>query len=177
MFDAADDGGAVLLFDEADALFGKRSEVKDAHDRYANIQVNYLLQRLEAFSGAGDPDHQPRKQHGHRFDAAAAIRVALPRSAGPRARAAVAAGVSGGGGCGGAGLWRVGAGHAGRGSIRNVAVNALYLAVSRGEALGMDLMREALQLEFRKTGRLNLGSGSSSGTQGGASELGIRGQA
>jgi hypothetical protein len=63
------------------------------------------------------------------------------------------------------------------GSIRNVAVNALYLAVSRGEALGMNLMREALQLEFRKTGRLNLGSGSNSGTQSGASELGIRGQA
>jgi hypothetical protein len=51
LFDAAEQGGAVLLFDEADALFGKRSEVKDSHDRYANIEVNYLLQRLECFSG------------------------------------------------------------------------------------------------------------------------------
>ena len=47
IFDAAESGGVVLLFDEADALFGKRSEVKDAHDRYANIEVAYLLQKLE----------------------------------------------------------------------------------------------------------------------------------
>ena len=45
------DSGAILLFDEADALFGKRSEVKDSHDRYANLEVSYLLQRIEAFRG------------------------------------------------------------------------------------------------------------------------------
>jgi hypothetical protein len=51
VFDAAEEGGAVLLFDEADALFGKRSEVKDSHDRFANIEVSYLLQRMEAYRG------------------------------------------------------------------------------------------------------------------------------
>ena len=51
VFDAADAGGCVLLFDEADALFGKRSEVKDSHDRYANLEVSYLLQRMEAYRG------------------------------------------------------------------------------------------------------------------------------
>jgi ATPase family associated with various cellular activities (AAA) len=51
VFDAAEGGGAILLFDEADALFGKRSEVNDSHDRYANIEVNYLLQRMEAYRG------------------------------------------------------------------------------------------------------------------------------
>jgi hypothetical protein len=51
VFDAAEEGGAILLFDEADALFGKRSEVKDSHDRYANIEVSYLLQRMEAYRG------------------------------------------------------------------------------------------------------------------------------
>ncbi|GET39210.1 ATP-binding protein [Microseira wollei] len=51
VFDAAETGGAILLFDEADALFGKRSEVKDSHDRYANIEVSYLLQRMEAYRG------------------------------------------------------------------------------------------------------------------------------
>jgi hypothetical protein len=51
LFDTAEDGGVILFFDEADALFGKRSEVKDSHDRYANIEVNYLLQRMESFSG------------------------------------------------------------------------------------------------------------------------------
>ena len=51
VFDAAEGTGAMLLFDEADALFGKRSEVKDSHDRYANIEVSFLLQRMEAFHG------------------------------------------------------------------------------------------------------------------------------
>ena len=51
VFDAAEQGGVLLLFDEADALFGKRGEVKDSHDRYANIEVGYLLQRMEAFQG------------------------------------------------------------------------------------------------------------------------------
>ncbi len=51
VFDAAETGGAILLFDEADALFGKRSEVKDSHDRYANLEVSYLLQRMESYRG------------------------------------------------------------------------------------------------------------------------------
>lgn len=51
VFDAFEDGGAILFFDEADALFGKRTEVKDSHDRYANIEINYLLQRIEAYRG------------------------------------------------------------------------------------------------------------------------------
>lgn len=51
VFDAAEQGGAILLFDEADALFGKRSEVKDSHDRYANVEISYLLQRVEAYRG------------------------------------------------------------------------------------------------------------------------------
>ena len=51
IFSAAERAGALLLFDEADALFGKRSEIRDAHDRYANIEVGYLLQRIEAYDG------------------------------------------------------------------------------------------------------------------------------
>lgn len=51
IFQAAGYGGAILLFDEADALFGKRSEVKDSHDRYANIEVSYLLQQMETYQG------------------------------------------------------------------------------------------------------------------------------
>lgn len=51
VFDAAEGGGVMLLFDEADAVFGRRSEVKDSHDRFANIDINYLLTRMEAFGG------------------------------------------------------------------------------------------------------------------------------
>jgi SpoVK/Ycf46/Vps4 family AAA+-type ATPase len=51
LFDAADSADIILFFDEADALFGKRTEVKDAHDRYANLEVSYLLERMERFRG------------------------------------------------------------------------------------------------------------------------------
>lgn len=51
VFDAAEEGGAILLFDEADALFGKRTEVRDSHDRFANIEISYLLQRMESYRG------------------------------------------------------------------------------------------------------------------------------
>ena len=51
IFEEASTANVVLFFDEADALFGKRSEVKDAHDRYANIEISYLLQRMEEYAG------------------------------------------------------------------------------------------------------------------------------
>lgn len=51
VFDAAEAGGTVLFFDEADALFGKRSDVKDSHDRYANAEINYLMQLLQSHRG------------------------------------------------------------------------------------------------------------------------------
>jgi len=51
IFDAAEESSAILLFDEADALFGKRSEVRDSHDRYANLEISYLLQRMESYRG------------------------------------------------------------------------------------------------------------------------------
>jgi len=73
VFDAAEASNAILLFDEADALFGKRSEVKDSHDRYANIEINFLLQQLGAFHGvaviatnnAKDIDLKLRKRIGY----------------------------------------------------------------------------------------------------------------
>ncbi|RYZ56198.1 MAG: AAA family ATPase [Chitinophagaceae bacterium] len=51
ILERAKDSGAILFFDEADALFGKRTDVKDAHDRYANRKASYLLQQLEAYNG------------------------------------------------------------------------------------------------------------------------------
>jgi SpoVK/Ycf46/Vps4 family AAA+-type ATPase len=51
IFEEAETSNAILFFDEADALFGKRSEVRDSHDRYANIEISYLLQRMEAYDG------------------------------------------------------------------------------------------------------------------------------
>ena len=78
VFDAAEDGGAILLFDEADALFGKRSEVKDSHDRYANIEVSYLLQRMEAYRGLAILTTNLEERARHRVPAPPALRRAVP---------------------------------------------------------------------------------------------------
>ena len=102
VFDAAEESGAILLFDEADALFGKRSEVKDSHDRYANIEVSYLLQRMEAYRGLAILTTNMRQSHRPGLPAPAAVRgrvplpcetaapgdlaAGLPRSGAPRRR-------------------------------------------------------------------------------------------
>ena len=87
VFDAAERSGAMLFFDEADALFGKRTEVKDSHDRYANIEVTYLLQRMEDYRGlailATNLKHAPRRG----VPAPAPLRGRVPV---PRRRAAPA---------------------------------------------------------------------------------------
>ena len=70
IFDAASAGNLVLFFDEADALFGKRSEVKDSRDRYANIEVSYLLQRLEAYGRVGRDGDQLREERRRSVPAA-----------------------------------------------------------------------------------------------------------
>jgi ATPase family associated with various cellular activities (AAA) len=67
IFDAAEAGGAILLIDEADALFGKRSEVKDSRDRYANMEVSYLLQRMEAYRGLAILTTNQREALDHAF--------------------------------------------------------------------------------------------------------------
>ena len=89
MFDAADAGGAILLFDEADALFGKRSEVKDSHDRYANLEVSYLLQRMEAYRGLAILTTNLQGSARHRVPAAAALRRHVPVPGRGRARSEI----------------------------------------------------------------------------------------
>ena len=79
VFDAAEEGGAILLFDEADALFGKRSEVKDSHDRYANIEVSYLLQRMEAYRGLAILTTNMKSALDHGLPAAHSVRRAVSR--------------------------------------------------------------------------------------------------
>ena len=80
LFDAAEETGAILLFDEADALFGKRSEVKDSHDRYANIEVSYLLQRMEAYRGLAILTTNFRGRAGPGLSAPHPFRCQLPIS-------------------------------------------------------------------------------------------------
>ena len=94
IFAAAEDANAILFFDEADALFGKRSEVKDAHDRYANIEIAYLLQKMEEYEGVAILATNLRPEHRRRVLAPAALHRRVSRSRGrgpPRASGAASA--------------------------------------------------------------------------------------
>lgn len=153
VFDAAEAGGAVLFFDEADALFGKRTEVKDSHDRYANVEVGYLLQRMETYRGLsilatnlrgnldaaflrrlrfaidiGFPDEASRRAIWERHVPRKAPRGALDLDALARLELA-------------------------GGAIRNVALNGAALAASAGEPIETRHMLAAARREFAKLGR------------------------
>ncbi len=159
IFAAAEGSNAVLLFDEADALFGKRSEVRDAHDRYANVEVAYLLQRIESYAGAvilttnlrhnidasflrrldlvvdfPFPEPRERERLWQRLLPAAAHRqesdIEIPFLA---ARFKLAGG-----------------------SIRNAALAAALLAAEEGAPIAMGHVVRAVALEYDKLGRLTL---------------------
>ena len=137
VFDAAEDSGAILLFDEADALFGKRSEVKDSHDRYANIEVSYLLQRMEAYRGlailttnlksALDTAFQRRLRFVVQLSLPGSGRARgdLARASFPPPRRPTGSTTS---------SWRGSRSPAG--NIRNIALNAAFLAAEDGRAGG-----------------------------------------
>jgi hypothetical protein len=153
LFDAAEDGGAILFFDEADALFGKRSEVKDIHDRYANIEINYLLQRIESYRGlailatnmksALDQAFMRRIRfivefapHGH------AERKAIWQKIFPPQTRTV-----------GLDYQRLANLNLNGGSINNVAINAAFLAAQAGTPVTMPLVLQAARNEFLKLKR------------------------
>ena len=153
VFDAAEAGGAILLFDEADALFGKRSEVRDSHDRYANIEVSYLLQRMEAYRGLAIlttnqpdalddaflrrirfvvrfpfPDHAQRAEIWRRiFPAETPVSELDGEALGDLSLAG--------------------------GNIRNVALFAAFLAADEGEPVGMRHIARAAARECAKLER------------------------
>jgi hypothetical protein len=153
IFDAAEEGGAVLLFDEADALFGKRSEVKDSHDRYANLEVSYLLQRMEQYRGLAILTTNIRSALDIAFLRRLRFIVEFPFP-GPVERAEI---------------WRrifppatptrdLDVARLARlnvpgGVIRNIALNAAFLAADRGEAVAMRHLRHAVEIEFLKLER------------------------
>ncbi|MGY1455158.1 ATP-binding protein [Streptomyces sp. SS8] len=153
VFDAAELGGALLLFDEADALFGKRSEVRDSHDRYANLEVSYLLMRMEAYRGLAILTTNMKKALDTAFmrrirfvvdfpfpgeaERAEIWRRVLPDSAPAKeidpellARLTVAGG-----------------------SIRNIALSAAFLAAEEGDVLRMRHMLAAARTEYLKLER------------------------
>jgi ATP-dependent 26S proteasome regulatory subunit len=153
LFDAAENGGAILFFDEADALFGKRSEVKDSHDRYANIEINYLLQRMEAYRGlailatnmksALDTAFMRRLRFIVRFPfPGVAERKAIWHRVFPDDMPKAAIDYD-----------RLARLNITGGSIHSIALNAAFLAARAASALTMPLVLEAARSEFRKNER------------------------
>ncbi|MFH8572645.1 ATP-binding protein [Streptomyces sp. NPDC017993] len=155
IFSEADRTDAVLLFDEADAVFGKRSEVKSSHDRYANLESAYLLQRLEAFNGIAVLTTNLRANIDDAFTRRLDLVVDFPfPDAGQRFA-----------------LWRSCLAatpcvddleldvcakefELSGGAIRSAAVTAGYLAAGRGEAVSAEDVRAGAKREYRKMGRL-----------------------
>jgi hypothetical protein len=157
IFDAAEDGQVILLFDEADSLFAKRTEVRSSNDRYANLEVNYLLQRLDAFegfailttnaSGSIDPAFKRRLSFRLSFpfpdeDTRAELwRAHLPREL-PRAGELVFHAL--------AHKYQLSGGY-----IRNACLRAAFLAAQEETALHQHHLERAVALEFAELGKLS----------------------
>lgn len=163
VFDAAEDSGAILFFDEADALFGKRSEVKDSHDRYVNIEINYLLQRMEAYRGlailatnmksALDPAFMRRLRFIVNFPfPGAKERKRIWENVFPKADAS--RGLAGTP-VEGLNYDQLAKLNLTGGSIHNIALNAAFLAAQAGPdaKVTMPALLEAARIEFRKLER------------------------
>ncbi|MGD0128614.1 MAG: ATP-binding protein [Terriglobia bacterium] len=153
VFDAAEEGGVLLLFDEADALFGKRSDVKDSHDRYANIEVSYLLQRMEAYQGlailttnsksALDKSFQRRLRFTVNFPFPdAAQREAIWRRVFPATTPTQALDHA-----------RLAQLNVAGGNIRNIALNAAFLAAAAETPVQMEHVLQAARMEAQKIER------------------------
>jgi MoxR-like ATPase len=156
IFAEAETSNAILFFDEADALFGKRSEVKDAHDRYANIEISYLLQRMEAYEGMTILATNLRQNMDEAFVRRLHCTVEFPfPSEGDRRRIWQ-------------GIWPAETpldpaldldGLARRfeltgGNIRNIALAAAFLAASDGQVVRMPHLLHATRREYQKLGKV-----------------------
>jgi ATPase family associated with various cellular activities (AAA) len=153
IFEAATESGAVLLFDEADALFGKRSEVRDSHDRYANVEISYLLQAMESYRGlavlttnlrsALDPAFLRRLSFVVTFPFPnAAQRAEIWRRAFPPATPTE-----------GLNITKLAQLTVAGGNIRAIALHAAFTAAEAGVPVGMREVRHAAVAEYAKLER------------------------
>ncbi len=153
LFEAAESGGAILLFDEADALFGKRSDVKDSHDRHANIEVSYLLQRVETYNGlailttnlvqAIDPAFKRRMQFLVEFPYPGfEERLRIWQRVFPEETPTE-----------GIDPERLARVNLSGGNIRSIAMNAAFLAAEAGHPITMRDLLTATRREFTKVNR------------------------
>ncbi len=153
LFDAAEDGGAILFFDEADALFGKRSEVKDSHDRYANIEINYLLQRMESYRGLAVLATNMKSALDTAFMRRLRFIVNFPFPGLTERKRMWQQVFPANTPTDGLDYDRLARFNLTGGSIHNVALNAAFLAAQAGSSVTMPLVLAAARAEFRKLER------------------------
>jgi hypothetical protein len=153
LFDAAEDGGAILFFDEADALFGKRSEVKDSHDRYANIEINYLLQRMESYRGLAILATNMKSALDVAFMRRLRFIVTLPFPGLAERKQMWQQVFPANTPTDGLDYDRLARFNLTGGSISNIALNAAFLAAQAGSSLSMPLVLAAARAEYRKLER------------------------
>ena len=150
IFDAAEEGAAVLLFDEADALFGKRTEVKDSHDRYANIEVSYLLQRMEAYRGLAILTTNRKNALDQAFLRRIRFVVDFPFPDAAQRAEIWRRVFPGETPTEGLRIERLARVNASGGNIRNIAMNAAFLAADSNEPVRMHHLLAATRSEFAK---------------------------
>lgn len=153
VFDAAERGGAVLLFDEADALFGKRSEVKDSHDRYANIEVSYLLQRMESYRGLAILTTNMKSALDDAFLRRLRFVVTFPFPGVAQREEIWRRILPGKLPVGALDFPRLARLTVAGGHIRNIALNAAFLAADAGGVVEMDHLMAAARVEYAKLER------------------------
>ncbi|MEZ6242087.1 MAG: ATP-binding protein [Phycisphaerales bacterium] len=154
LFDAAECTGAILFFDEADALFGKRTEVKDSHDRYANIEVSYLLQRLEEYSGLAILATNKRSSVDQAFLRRLRFIVDFPFPSAQDRRRIWEGVIPDRAPTEGIDLDALARLEVTGGNIRSIALNAAFMAAGTSQAIGMRHLMAAARNEYTKIERL-----------------------
>ncbi|MEZ4367614.1 MAG: ATP-binding protein [Kofleriaceae bacterium] len=156
LFDAAEDGHAIILFDEADSLFAKRTEVRTSVDRYANLEVNYLLQRLDSFEGIAILTTNFGTSIDSAFKRRLSLRLTFPfpdedaREALWRSHLPAAVPTAGSFDLGElARRYRLSGGY-----IRNATLRAAFLAAEERSPLTQDHLERAIKAEFREIGKI-----------------------
>ncbi|MGE0547983.1 MAG: AAA family ATPase [Kofleriaceae bacterium] len=156
LFDAAEDGHAIVLFDEADSLFAKRTEVRSSVDRYANLEVNYLLQRLDTFEGIAILTTNFGTAIDSAFKRRLSFRLTFPfpdeDARESLWRSHLPPGVPRSGAFDFADLAR--RYQLSGGYIRNAAVRAAFLAAEEHSPLTQDHLERAIKAEFREIGKI-----------------------
>jgi len=153
IFDAAEEGGVILLFDEADALFGKRSEVKDSHDRHANIEVSYLLQRMEAYRGLAILTTNLKDALDTAFLRRIRFIVQFPFPDVAQRTDIWRTIFPGGTPTEGLDPHKLARLNISGGNIRNIALNAAFLAADAGDPVTMAHLLQAVRSEYEKLER------------------------